>query len=512
MRKLELMKKGIEKQKSILIVALIGISCFLTYYFHAMLNVGTVFCHFFYVPIILSSMWWKRKGIAVAIFLGLVLVLSDTIFRDVVEIYNDCFRAVMFVVIAVVVSFLSESLTKSEKELKKSIECIKDITHQKQVEEALRKSQEKYGALVKNIPGIVYQGYKDWAVDFFDDKIESLTGYAADEFNSKGMKWTDIIVEEDIEAARKIFIQALKTDKSYIREYRIISKTGGIVWIEERGHIICNKKGKIEYVSGIYFDICGRKQMQEELLKAKKLESVGILAGGIAHDFNNLLCIILGNIELAQDNIKFETGVSEFLKEAEKASIQAHSLTKELITFSKGGAPVKKIGSIGTLLTETTTLTISKSNVTCNFLISNDLWPVEIDEGQMKYAINNLIINAVESMPDEGTLHVSAENLNITVEPGFLFPEGKYVKISIRDHGVGIPEKHLLEIFDPYFSTKERGTQKGMGLGLATTYSILKRHDGHITVESEVGVGTTFTLFLPAYEKYIRELKPIEIL
>lgn len=498
------MKKRIEKQKIVLIAALIAISCFLTYYFHAILNVGTVFSHFFYIPIILSCIWWKRKGIAIALFLGIVLLLSHIIFREVVETYNDCFRAVMFVAIAVVVSFLSERLTKSEKNLKKSIECIKEITHQKQVEEALRKSQEKYRLLVNNIPGIVYKGYKDWTVDFFDEKIKSLTGYDVDEFNSRRIKWIDIIVEEDIEGAREIFIQALKTNKPFLREYRIIPKTGGILWIQERGQIVCNKQGEIEYVNGIYFNISDHKQMQEELLKAKKLESVGILAGGIAHDFNNLLTIILGNIELAQDDIKHETKVSEFLKEAEKASIQAQSLTKQLITFSRGGSPVKKIGSIGALLTETANLIISKSNVRCDFLIPNDLWTVEFDEGQMKHAINSLIINAVESMPDGGSIHISAENLNLIAKHGLPLLEGKYITISIRDHGVGIPEKYLSQIFDPYFSTREMGTQKGMGLGLSTTYSILKSHGGHITVESEVGVGTTFTLFIPAYGKDIR--------
>ena len=257
-------------------------------------------------------------------------------------------------------------------------------------------------------------------------------------------------------------------------------------------------------------DITELKRMEEERLKSMKLESIGIIAGGIAHDFNNLLSVIMGNIELAEDDIKPEVGISECLAEAEKASIQAQALTKQLITFAKGGAPVKKIGSIGDLIKETTNLTISKSNVKCDFLISHDLWPVEFDEGQMKHAIKNMIDNAVESMPDEGTIDVRAENINITAEQGLPLLEGKYVKISIRDHGVGIPEEHLSKIFDPYFSTKEMGIQKGMGLGLATTYSIINRHDGYITVESEVGVGTTFTLFLPAHEKDIRELKPLK--
>jgi CheY-like chemotaxis protein len=252
--------------------------------------------------------------------------------------------------------------------------------------------------------------------------------------------------------------------------------------------------------------------MQEEFLKAQKLESIGILSGGIAHDFNNLLSVIVGNIELAKDDIKFEVGVSGFLTEVEKASIQAQELTKQLITFSKGGAPVKKTGSIGDLLKETTDFSLSGSNVKSEFFFPDDLWLVEYDEGQMSHAIKNIIINAVESMPDGGTIDVRAENFDNhseTPDSSLPFPEGKYAKISIRDQGIGIPEERLSKIFDPYFSTKEMGIQKGMGLGLATTYSIINRHAGHITVESEVGVGATFTLYLPAHEKDIKALEPI---
>ncbi len=495
------MEKSIEKQKILLVAVLIGFSCFLTYYFHVTLNVGTLFSHFFYVPIILSCIWWQRKGIAVAILLALVLDVSHIVFRDLVATYNDYFRSVMFVAIGVVVSLLSEKLIKSEKELKKTVEHLRDVTRQKQIEEELRKTQEQYRLLVNNIPGIVYKGYKDWGIEFFDEKIELLTGYAVDEFNYGKMKWIDIVFDEDIAAARESFIQALKTDKSYIREYRIITNTGGILWIQDTGQIICNKKGEIKYISGICFDISDQKQMQEELLKAKKLESIGILAGGIAHDFNNLLYIIMGNIELAQDSIALETGASESLKEAKKASIQAHSLIKQLIVFSKGGTPVKKTGSIRTLLKETADLAISKSSIRCNFTIPHDLWPVEFDEEQIRHAVSSLITNAVESMPDGGTINVGAENFSITLEQDLPLPAGKYIKICIQDHGIGIPEENLSRIFDPYFSTKELGAQKGMGLGLSTAYAIFKRHGGHITVDSQLGAGTTFTLFLPVYEK-----------
>ena len=155
-----------------------------------------------------------------------------------------------------------------------TVGTISNITERKQTEEALRENEENYRLLANNIPGVVYKGYKDWSVYFFDEKIESLTGYNFDEFNSNRMKWNDIIVEEDIETARESFIQALKTDKSYVREYRIRSKTGDIFWIQERGHIVCDSKGEIEYVSGIFFDITERRQAEEDLRDSEKKSSV----------------------------------------------------------------------------------------------------------------------------------------------------------------------------------------------------------------------------------------------
>ena len=249
-----------------------------------------------------------------------------------------------------------------------------------------------------------------------------------------------------------------------------------------------------------------------QLQQAQKLEAIGTLAEGIAHDFNNLLSIIMGYISLAEDDIKPESIVAEYLQEAGKASLREQELTKQLITFSKGGAPVKKIGSIEGLVHETTNFVLSGSKIKSEYFLPHDLWLVEFDEGQMKHAVKNLAINAVESMPDSGKIDIKVENLQIssqTAKRSLPLSEGKYVKISIRDQGVGIPEEHLSKVFDPYFSTKEKGIQKGMGMGLATTYSIINRHGGHITVESEVGIGTAFTLYLPALEKKTVELEPV---
>lgn len=267
------------------------------------------------------------------------------------------------------------------------------------------------------------------------------------------------------------------------------------------------------FILTIFFDVTAQRHLEAQLQQAQKMEAIGILAGGIAHDFNNLLTVIMGNIELAEHEIKSDVGVSELLKHAGEASLQAKELIKQLITFSKGGAPIKKVGSIGDLVKETTNLVLTDTNVKCEFFLPHELWSVEFDEDQMKHAVKNLIVNAVESMPDGGSIEVRTENFAINLEsaqPKSPVSGGEYVKITIRDQGIGITEEHLSMIFDPYFSTKERGTQKGMGLGLAITYSIINRHDGYVTVESEIGVGTTFTLYLPAYEKDIRELEPVK--
>ncbi len=255
-----------------------------------------------------------------------------------------------------------------------------------------------------------------------------------------------------------------------------------------------------DQIIAIVRNITERKRMLEELLKVQKLESIGILAGGIAHDFNNMLTAVLGNISLAKMYANPEDKICERLIEAEKASLRARDLTQQLLTFSKGGQPIVKTVSITKLLKDTTSFALTGSNVQCEFSISEDLWPVEIDEGQMSQVINNLVINAVKSMPTGGTIKVRAEKATVgTKRTKQSLPlEGEnYVKLSIQDQGMGIPKDYLQKIFDPYFTTRK----KGSGLGLTISYSIVQKHHGYITAESELGVGTTFHILLPASEK-----------
>jgi CheY-like chemotaxis protein len=234
--------------------------------------------------------------------------------------------------------------------------------------------------------------------------------------------------------------------------------------------------------------------MQEEILKNQKLESLGVLAGGIAHDFNNLLTGIMGNFSLARMLAEPGSKISSMLERAEKASLRAKELTQQLLTFSRGGAPVKRSTFIGQLMIESVSFSLRGSNVTAKFFIPEDIWPVDVDTGQMNQVINNLVINAGQAMPDGGIITVRAENAVITSDSPLPLPAGQYVKISLQDQGGGISEANIGRIFDPYFTTKTSGS----GLGLAMVYSIIKKHGGCITVDSRPGIGTTFHFYLPA--------------
>lgn len=242
-------------------------------------------------------------------------------------------------------------------------------------------------------------------------------------------------------------------------------------------------------------DVTVSQRMEQELQKIQKLESVGILAGGIAHDFNNLLTAILGNISMAKIFAQVDPAkVLDRLTDAEKASLRARDLTQQLLTFAKGGAPVKCAADLGEIIKDSTSFMLSGSNVRREILLPADLWPVEIDAGQISQVIQNVVKNSDQAMPEGGTITILAVNALVEGGNGLPLRPGNYVHFSIADQGVGIPKKHLSRIFDPYFSTK----QEGSGLGLAACHSIISNHDGLIFAESEFGAGATFHIYLPA--------------
>jgi len=376
------------------------------------------------------------------------------------------------------------------------IEDFKDITERKQAEELLRESEEKYSTLVEQAKdGVVV--VQDGVYKFANKAIEDMTGYAMEEMVEK--PFLDIIADESKDFVAQMYKLRLSgKDVPSFYEIKVKGKDGTIKDLELSCRII-TYQGKPATMS-IVRDISERKKMEEEIQKIQRLEAVGILAGGIAHDFGNLLTVIIGNLSLMETYSKDERNTAEVIEvfEATKiASRRAKTLTQQLLTFAKGGTPVKKIVSIAKLVKDTVSFALSGSAVRCELSIPDDLWLAEVDEGQIGQITNNVIINAVQAMPEGGIIRICAENVTITLEDGLPLREGEYIKLSIQDQGVGIPEKYLQKIFDPYFSTKSTGS----GLGLAITYSIVKKHDGHITVESQAGIGTTFHIYLPASQK-----------
>jgi len=254
-------------------------------------------------------------------------------------------------------------------------------------------------------------------------------------------------------------------------------------------------------VSVFFRDIGERKKAEEERLTKSKLESLGTLAGGIAHDLNNILTVISGNIGLAQLEAPADSGnLLPFLSKAGQAAQHAAHLSGQLLTFSKGGTPLKKMVSIGDLLEQTAEFSLYGSNLRASVDIAVDLWKAEVDANQIEQVVNALMLNAREAMPQGGTVRVRARNVAIEDKPGALLPAGRYVKISITDCGAGVSEEVRAKIFDPYFTTKPVGA----GLGLSISYSVVIKHGGLLYLENSSPDGSTFAFYLKAGESTAR--------
>jgi PAS domain S-box-containing protein len=369
-----------------------------------------------------------------------------------------------------------------------------DITERKQAEEELIRLSN---AVRMTTDSIVIS---DLEARIIDVNEATLKMYGTDDKRDLiGIDSLELISPEEREIALKGMRKTL--EKGYVkdREFHIMTKDGSKVLVEMSVAVMKGADSKLIGFVGVSRNISERKQAEEKRQKTEKLESVGTLAGGIAHDFNNILTGIMGNIGLAMRHVEPKSKAEERLLEAEKASLRARDLTQQLLTFARGGAPIKQIASITELLEESVTFALRGSNIGCEFSLADNLWSVEVDEGQVNQVITNLVINADEAMPEGGVLNIGAKNRVVKTRTTLPLPEGNYVEITIEDHGVGISREHLSKIFDPYFTTK----QKGSGLGLSTAYSIVKNHGGYITAKSKLGVGTTFHIYLPASEKPI---------
>ncbi|MEW6380171.1 MAG: PAS domain S-box protein [bacterium] len=370
-----------------------------------------------------------------------------------------------------------------------------DITRYKKVEEALRESEAEYSTLVNQArDGIAI--IQDGTFQFANNALGSMSGYTVQELRDK--PFLDLLTPECREMASQRHASHLAGEKvPAVYEAKLKGKDGVTRDVEFSISVI-RYYGK-PAIMAIARDITERKRVEEELQRVQKLESIGILAGGIAHDFNNLLTAIAGNLSYGKLYVKTAGEAYESLTDAEAACQQAKNLTQHLLTFSKGGEPIKATTSVSDLIKDVVSLAQCGSNVRFELSLPDDLWWAEIDKGQVRQAVSNLLINADQAMSEGGIVSIQAENVLMSDNNRLSLKPGRYVKLSIRDQGTGIRNEHLQKIFDPYFTTK----QNRSGLGLSTAYAIIKKHAGYISVESEVGVGTIFSIYLPASEREI---------
>lgn len=372
---------------------------------------------------------------------------------------------------------------------------LQEITEHKRTEEALKTAREFESSILEAIPHAVI-GLKDRFVRFANHAAETVFGWKPEELIGKSIEMLYRNSEDYVEIGKRLY-SALEKQNTHSEDVPCRHRSGKDMLCKmsaaRLGGILEEKRTVV-----IYEDITYHKRIEEELLKIRNLESMGILARGVAHDFNNLLTVIMGNIALAKMSKTMEQRAYDKLSESEKACLKAKDLTQLLLMFSKGGEAHKTVVDVDSLVWDSVNIALRGSRVRCEFEMEEDLFPLEADEGHLRQVVRNITANAREAMEGEGSLTVRVRNVAADGGGTHPVPEGRFIEISFEDTGTGIREDDLPKIFDPYFTTKAMGAQKGLGLGLAICHSIIKKHGGRIAVDSKVGVGTTFHIYVPA--------------
>lgn len=373
------------------------------------------------------------------------------------------------------------------------IGVILDISDRKNTEAELLKSEELYRVLAESSGDMIYVVDCDGKILYVNGAAAASLGLTARE--AVGKFQHDFFPNEVASRQMSIIRTIFETGLPY-RTYEQKTYFGNReVWIDALLTPIKNESGEVVSVLGISRDISERKKMQEDILKSSKLESLGVLAGGIAHDFNNALMAIMGNIILAKNRAGENKKLQEVLCRAESVTCKAKNLTKQFITFSSGGAPVKTpCADLSALVKEIARFVLCGSEIVYTVDVSGEIPPVGIDEGQISHALSNIILNARQAVKNAGKVDISISCETVNGDSVVSLRGGKYVRISVTDNGPGIPKEIQHKIFDPYFTTRPDGN----GLGLSASYSIIKSHGGMIDFKTMEGGGSVFNVYIPA--------------
>ena len=376
-------------------------------------------------------------------------------------------------------------------------ELQSELNIRRLAEEALAGEREQLAVTLRSIGDGVITTDTGGRIQLLNPVAEALTGWGQEEAQGRSLNRVLHILDEKTREPRTGAIRRVVehgTPPLAGRAELLIDRDGNERVIAASMATIQDHSGGIRGVVIVLRDITDLRKMEAELLRSEKLESLGVLAGGIAHDFNNILATLTGHLSLALSTSGPCEEQREYLEQAQRAARRARGLTQQLLTFARGGAPVKTMASLAEVIRDSAVFARSGSSVRCQVDVEDALWPAEVDLGQISQVMGNLILNAVQAMPEGGTVQIAAHNETLDEPHPAGLPKGDYVRVSVRDEGGGIPDADLPRIFEPFYTTKVDGT----GLGLATAYSIITRHGGWLGVDSVAGVGTTFEIYLPA--------------
>lgn len=382
-------------------------------------------------------------------------------------------------------------------DLRQSVMVFVDLTELKQAEAALAAEKERLAVTLRAMAEGVITTDVEGRVQFMNPAAVAFTRHRSEA--AIGRPVGEICLLENDRTGEPVEVPVRRVAQGDVvlelpSRTRLAAADGASRLVEGCCAPIHSANSTVIGTVLVFRDVTEHDRLEQELVRATKLESVGILAGGIAHDFNNILTAVMGNVALAALDVDPASEAGRSLREAEKATLRARDLTQQLLTFAKGGEPVRSAVQLDAIVKEMATFTLHGARVKAEYAFAADLWPADADKGQIGRVVQNLVLNAVQAMPEGGMVKIALANERIDGLSRLALAPGDYVRIEIADTGVGIKPEHLGRIFDPYFTTK----QMGSGLGLAAVYSIVNKHRGTIDVKSQLGTGTTFRIWLPA--------------